>query len=136
MSGPKKLGWARPGSNASNTPSAIPNEDRFGARKEMKTENSDSVPKSEKPGSDEDMPKITFMSKAQRAKRDRPKSPEKVKTEKKDSDDDDFAPALPKNFRPDSSKARLLFIYKLSVVQFIWRNNKNTKFIIIVSFFS
>ena len=85
MSGPKKLGWARPGSNASNTPSAISNEDRFGARKEMKTENSDSVPKSEKPGSDEDMPKITFMSKAQRAKRDRPKSPEKVKTEKKAS---------------------------------------------------
>ena len=107
MSGPMKLGWARPGSNGTNTPSAITNEDRFGARKDMKKENSDSVPKSEKNDSDEDRPKITFMSKAQRAKRDRPKSPEKVKIEKKDSDDDDFAPALPKNFKPDSSKARL-----------------------------
>ena len=101
------MGWARPGSDATNTPSAISNDDRFGARKETKKENSDSVPKSEKPGSDEDMPKITFMSKAQRAKRDRPKSPEKVKTEKKDSDDDDFAPALPKNFRQDSSNVIL-----------------------------
>ena len=107
MSGPMKLGWARPGSNASNTPSAISNEDRFGARKDVKQENSDSIPKSEKNDSDEDRPKITFMSKAQRAKRDRPKSP--VKTEKKDSDNDDFAPALPKNFKPDSSKARLYF---------------------------